>query len=302
MATKLTNTQHYSDIADAIRSKLSSSDTYTPAQMAGAIESIPTGGGGDEPVPDDGKTRIWIHIAEETPHSGLAFYLFFETSAVNNTTVDWGDGTVETLGTGSSNNYNHRYSKGGDYIITITVNTGTISFSGTIPSTGFSIYGSRINELYYLRTRIKRIIFGDNVTIIGAYACAYCYGLASVKLPDGITTIEQYAFTQCYSIISVTIPDGVTSIEQSAFGNCYGMMVMTVPDSVTSIGASAFSRCYSMKEYHFKGTTPPTLANKDAFSAIQSDCIIYVPRGSLEAYQTATNWSTYASKMQEEPE
>lgn len=43
MAKKITNTQHYSDIADAIRSKLSSTDTYTPAQMAAAIESIPTG-------------------------------------------------------------------------------------------------------------------------------------------------------------------------------------------------------------------------------------------------------------------
>ena len=32
------------DIADAIRGKLSSSDTYTPGQMAGAIESIPSGG------------------------------------------------------------------------------------------------------------------------------------------------------------------------------------------------------------------------------------------------------------------
>lgn len=45
MTNKITNTQHYSDIADAIRSKLSSSDTYTPAQMAAAIESIPSGGG-----------------------------------------------------------------------------------------------------------------------------------------------------------------------------------------------------------------------------------------------------------------
>lgn len=32
------------DIADAIRGKLSSSDTYTPGQMAGAIGSIPSGG------------------------------------------------------------------------------------------------------------------------------------------------------------------------------------------------------------------------------------------------------------------
>ena len=73
-----------------------------------------------------------------------------------------------------------------------------------------------------------------------------------------------------------------------------------MPDDRTSIGNSTFSSCYGMAEYHFLPTTPPTLGTT-AFNNIQSDCVIYVPTGSLEAYQTATNWSTYASYMQEEP-
>lgn len=36
---------YLTDIADAIRAKNGSSDTYTPPQMAAAIEAIPTGGG-----------------------------------------------------------------------------------------------------------------------------------------------------------------------------------------------------------------------------------------------------------------
>lgn len=44
MAKVLVTEDYLEDIADAIRGKLSSSDTYTPGQMAGAIESIPTGG------------------------------------------------------------------------------------------------------------------------------------------------------------------------------------------------------------------------------------------------------------------
>lgn len=39
-------TDIFGDIADAIRGKNGSSDTYTPAQMAGAIDDIPSGGGG----------------------------------------------------------------------------------------------------------------------------------------------------------------------------------------------------------------------------------------------------------------
>lgn len=38
--------QHLTNIANAIRSKSGSSDTYTPAEMATAITNIPSGGGG----------------------------------------------------------------------------------------------------------------------------------------------------------------------------------------------------------------------------------------------------------------
>lgn len=42
MAYVLTDESNYEDIADAIREKTESSDTYTPSEMAGAIRSIPT--------------------------------------------------------------------------------------------------------------------------------------------------------------------------------------------------------------------------------------------------------------------
>lgn len=45
MANKITNTDNYTAIANAIRAKNGSSDTYTPSQMATAISNIPTGTG-----------------------------------------------------------------------------------------------------------------------------------------------------------------------------------------------------------------------------------------------------------------
>lgn len=45
MPNVLVNDEYLSDIADAIRAKNGSSDTYTPGQMAGAIEDIEGGGG-----------------------------------------------------------------------------------------------------------------------------------------------------------------------------------------------------------------------------------------------------------------
>ena len=121
---------------------------------------------------------------------------------------------------------------------------------------------------------------------------------------DNITSIGNYVFYGCYSIENSVMPSNVRSIGDSAFRNCFGLTNVTIPDSVTSIGNNAFTGCYGISEYHLRPVNPPTIG-ANTFSSISSDCIIYVPYSEdhsvLEAYKTATNWSTYASKMQEEP-
>ena len=168
--------------------------------------------------------------------------------------------------------------------------------SVVIPDGVTSIEGNAFYWCYSLSS----VVIPDGVTSIEGNAFYSCYSLSSVVIPDGVTSIKNY-FYNCYSLSSVVIPDGVTSIGDYAFNSCYSLSSVVIPDSVTSIGASAFRYCYGIKEYHCKPLTPPTLSNTNAFSGIPSDCIIYVPVGSLGAYKTATNWATYASYMQEEP-
>ena len=143
----------------------------------------------------------------------------------------------------------------------------------------------------------KDITIPSSVTSIGESAFAYCYSLTNITIPSGVTSIGANAFYYCYSLRSITIPSNVTSINNATFYCCYPLASITIPSGITSISASAFRDCYGVAEYHFLPTTPPTLANTNVFSGILSDCKIYVPAASLSAYQTATNWSTYASKM-----
>lgn len=86
--------------------------------------------------------------------------------------------------------------------------------------------------------------------------------------------------------------------------NCIGLQKATLPASLSRVDASFLAGCGSLNEVHFKSTTPPAMANTNAFSGVPSTCKIYVPYSAdhsiLEAYQTATNWSTYASQMHEE--
>lgn len=326
--------------ADAIRAKLNSQTDieWTVEGFADAIGDIQTGGGsavvqplsvtengvytapsgvdgyspvtvnvqgGEEVVPDDGKTRIWIHIGEDTPENRSTFYLRFTASTANNTTIDWGDGTTETKGSTSATSYSHRYPQGGDYVITLTVNSGTINFMGSSGTGGYSIYGSRSDLYCHNRERIKKVIIGNNVLRIGDYAFYYCCGLQSITMSDDITIIGQSAFQYCYNLVKITISKEVTTLSSNAFNSCWGLTSITIPPDVTSISSNVFALCYGMGEYHFQSTTPPTLSNSNAFSNISSDCIIYVPYSEdhsiLNAYKTATNWSSRASQMQEEP-
>ena len=167
----------------------------------------------------------------------------------------------------------------------------SISIPASVTSIGSSAFSG---------CSLSSISIPAGVTSIGYYAFQNCYSLSSISIPAGVTSIGNAAFSSCPSLSSVTIPAGVKSINDTAFSYCYSLSSISIPASVKSINSSAFQNCYGMAEYHLLPTTPPTLSNTNAFNGIPSDCIIYVPKGCLEAYQNATNWATYASKMKEE--
>ena len=165
----------------------------------------------------------------------------------------------------------------------------------TIPS-GVTSIG--VNTFQYCHA-LTSLTIPSGVTSIGNSAFQSCYALTSLTIPSGVTSIGANTFQSCYALMSLTIPSGVTSIGNYAFQYCYALTSLTIPSGVTSIGAYVFQSFYSVTEYHFQPTTPPTLGNSN-FTNINPLCKIYVPAGSLSAYQTAKNWSTYASYMEEE--
>ena len=148
---------------------------------------------------------------------------------------------------------------------------------------------------------LASVTIPSGVTSIGGGVFNGCYSLGSITIPSGVTSIGTSAFNYCHSLTSVMIPSGVTSIVNNVFQNCSALASVTISSGVMSIGDNAFNNCYGVKEYHLKPTAPPSLGSTNVFTGIPSDCIIYVPQGSLSTYQAASNWSTYASRMQEEP-
>ena len=140
------------------------------------------------------------------------------------------------------------------------------------------LYDSRIinNKLLYNNISINSVEIQNSVTTIGNYTFYYCEGLTSINIPNGVTTIGGSAFDNCSALTSVTIGNGVTSIGNSTFQSCSGMTSVTI-----------------------NATTPPSLGSNVFYDT--NNCPIYVPAESVDAYKTATNWKTYASRIQAIP-
>lgn len=136
----------------------------------------------------------------------------------------------------------------------------------------------------------------DGITSIGDYAFYNCTSLTDIVIPSGVTIIRQYAFHGCSGLKNITIPEGVTIIANYVFYNCNNISEITIPASVTTIATRTFAGSFC-GNIRILATTPPTLTSSESISSNVST--IYIPAGTLSAYQSATNWSNFSSKFVE---
>jgi len=180
---------------------------------------------------------------------------------------------------------------------------GSAAFDGCSSLTSITIPDSVTsigNNAFYNCRDLTNVTIGSGVTSIGQGVFYNCSSLTSVTIPNSVTSIGSDAFYDCSGLTSVTIPNSVTSIGEHSFAGCSGLTSVTIPNSVTNIGSNAFNACSGLQSITSLATTPPYLGY-DAFYDITNNCPIYVPSESVEAYKTANNWSTYASRIQAIP-
>ena len=319
MAIVTTDNAHYGDIAAAIREKAGGTALYKPAEMAAAIRSIKAGGGsgggttGSVGLKDvnfydyDGtlvasytlsEAQALTALPDGPAHDGLVFHGWnWSLEKINALTRPMNVGAMYITDDGKTRLHIRIAAEGRMnvplYISQtvangVTIDWGDGSATETLAGTG------NVNTTHTYASIGDYTITLDPVngcTLgLGAGSSSYCV----------LGSIGNNGRVYCNMLQAVQIGTSLTKIGNYAFNSCYSLASITIPDGITSIGARAFFYCYGVAEYHLKPTTPPTLSNTNAFTNIPSDCVIYVPQGCLEDYQNATNWATYASKMQEE--
>ena len=239
----------------------------------------------------DGKTRIYIDIPADA--NSYSFTVYFKQSVARGVTVDWGDGSATQTFTGTTaTERSHTYASSGQYIITLEVTSGTITFNG---ASNYSIFGNSGSNAYSFKYgRITKIEFDDDAIIDGGYIFEYCYGLQEIVLPSGITAFGNSLFCDCKNLKAIILPDTVTSIGNSAFVNCINLQRVSIPYGVSSIGNNTFKGC-SIKSITLSNSL--TSIGGSAFYECRELDSIIVPINANPAATSSTYIFTYCTKL-----
>lgn len=139
---------------------------------------------------------------------------------------------------------------------------------------------------------LESVTIPESVIEIGESAFFYCERLASVTIPESVTKIGDYAFGNCLMLTSVTFPNSVTEIGERAFSGCMSLGMIIIFGADTQIGVDAFDRCSNLSSiYDFSPV--PQVAMDNAFSGIPFYATVYIPKGSINEYSVAPEWSRF---------
>lgn len=174
--------------------------------------------------------------------------------------------------------------------------------------------GSSAAQNYGDKNTLEELVISASVRTIPNY-CFEGYINTDIILHEGITTINAQGFHKTGTKGDVNLPNLVTlsngayssskisrvmnlgavsTIGKYAFQNCDNLEYVNIPATVTKIDNYAFSDNATPMTMICRAAVPPTLVTTFTSSTITA---IYVPDASLEAYKTATNWSSYADRI-----
>ena len=141
-------------------------------------------------------------------------------------------------------------------------------------------------------TSFKELYNFSSINTLAEHCFDNCTNLIMLDL-SRIEYIKDRAFSSsCYGA-TVYLPK-VISIDKNAFFSAK-VFYYDIGASCISLGFHAMANQKNVKRYIFRSETPPEIV-ADEF-IYDTGCPIYVLDESLSAYQSATNWSTYSSRI-----
>lgn len=174
--------------------------------------------------------------------------------------IDWGDGTTDTVtGTGKQT-VSYTYADYGDYTVKMKISSGGKWYLPDYfcSSSNCFLVAARIADAYkingyafYCNYGLRYCAVGNSVTGIGDYAFQECRALQSIVIPASVTSMGSCCFYYCYALEHIVFSDALATIPENCCSYCHTLDCVTFPEGVTIIRNYAFNCCYSLREIGF---------------------------------------------------
>ena len=147
-------------------------------------------------------------------------------------------------------------------------------------------------HVFYNYDDPSSVIIPEGVTMIDNSTFNNCKDIKTVSFPASVTFIGGFAFDGCSGLESVTIPDSVKVVDPGVFRGCSSLTTVVLPAGLTRIQAGAFLGCSALTSVTCNNPTPP-LIFETSFGSSCDKATLYVPKGSKQAYQSASYWKDF---------
>jgi len=174
---------------------------------------------------------------------------------------------------------------------------GYRAFSGSkIQNADISNWTSMGGECFLDCAQLETVTLGSGMTQLPGNAFSGCGNLTSIDLSN-VQVFGSQALLGCASLTSVNL-SSATTINDSAFKGCTALGTVEIGTSITSIGKTVFTNDDNLSSITIRATSVPKLGGILNTSSNASTFTIYVPSSLISAYESATNWSSYAGRFQ----
>ena len=191
----------------------------------------------------------------------------------------------------------------GDIVVPSTVLCSGVTYS--VVAIGRSAFVNCYNLTSVLlpssiRTIGKHAFYGAPITsidipssVVSLDECAFlsCTKLQTVSGGNSIKTIGKETFCDCWALSSIYFSESLEEIGKGAFVRCSSLASASFPKNLTYIGENAFADCNNLSSVTTKSPTPLSIT-QNVFSN-RANAILYVPKGSKSAYETAEIWKDF---------
>lgn len=150
-----------------------------------------------------------------------------------------------------------------------------------------------IGQDAFVESGVREVVLPASIKELPRYVFQYCGNLNRITLNEGLRSIGVGALSHC-AYRELIIPDSVEELADYACDWCVNLRTLTIGSGVRAIGIGAFSECKRLSKVVSRIPAENLFpVHNSAFSGIDEDCVLYVPRGAKDAYENTDGWNTF---------